>query len=1250
LGFSFSNASSLRLEINTTNQQITSIAGVTLTTPLTAGRYARLVIAGSITAGGLTAASSSTFTFTVGTTFVSVSGGVTVNLMAGATQVLRLTGTANWVVSNTGIAGRISMSVAAGVPASLNFSLAGTFTFELNTTRSTVSSLGGLTFNPALPDRLNPTDATPNAWAKIAVSGAALNVMGLAVNGGLEIAFSSAAELRMRVINATGAMTVGGLNVASGTANATFLIRSDGIAGKVTLTAATQPDANLFFTWQTGTTFDAEINTTPGSITVPFGATTATIAAGPFAQITATGGIVAQNLTLTGAFGLSVSGTEIAVAGTNLRANLQAGTQTVFSLGPISAAMVIRNTGFAAQLAMNLAAGPDAAILGFSFTAATNLRLEINTTNQQITSIGGVALPTALTAGRYARLVITGNIVAGGLTSNATFTFLAGGTFVAVSGTVTTSIGPVGGGAVLVLQGGVNWVVSGTGIAGRTVMTALANVTQPTLNAAIAGTFTFEINTTRTTITSVGGQTFSPALPDRLNPTDASSNAWARIAVDGSITFRVGSIDAFRVTGTLNLAISSNSLQIRVNGSANGVPGGPQFPAGVTLTGVLTAEPTGVWGLIEAAAGALAGTGFNISGYSALAINTLPAVAASSRNVTRKVLDLNQPNFPQVNQTVTLPGGTAFLFVAGRLTMNQVAGSTTSEGFGANGNFEIRVSGGNFSMSGASRVDLEFLGTLSATFNVTIDTTDVAGSRAGIFGTLRLGGGGSLTVPGAGFDIDGYLSLEFNTTSEARTVNNARPEFSGFQVVDPGGVPNYNQPVTIAANTVRLFVGGELQLKQGAGIDSFALRGGFELTLLSTGIRLQGNAQLIVPLFDDLFASLDLQITSSGIVSTISLGSTAGSTSATEINRTGIGIDARFRLEVNTTGGNGSVSRIRTDPTTGAIVTVSGVIQTDTINIAAHTVRLVGAGLLRLRDGVGSSETASFVVTGRYVLSISGDELSVDALGFINLGRIQSGFTLEVDQVFTISSAGVVAALSLGGSSRYGAGGEGYSFDARFRLEINTTTNEETLSRPAVDRNTGVVSGTTSVTIPERTIRVAASGSLQLGSNSLFTIHGYFVMTFSTGGLSVAIDARLKFLNTFQLDVDGAAGIFTGSDPGIAMDIDLSLNGSFEPLLDKGYFSTHAGMRLRVNTRDATETFAVPVNVVRVRINGDFEADGFDFDGAFNFTASGTRWVASLDISVDIFGFIEVSVSGSVGFDTDRNTPNDTLSLSGSAG
>ena len=34
---------------------------------------------------------------------------------------------------------------------------------------------------------------------------------------------------------------------------------------------------------------------------------------------------------------------------------------------------------------------------------------------------------------------------------------------------------------------------------------------------------------------------------------------------------------------------------------------------------------------------------------------------------------------------------------------------------------------------------------------------------------------------------------------------------------------------------------------------------------------------------------------------------------------------------------------------------------------------------------------------------------------------------------------------------------------------------------------------------------------------------------------------------------------------------------------------------------------------------------------------------------MDVFGFVEVGVTGNVGFDTDRNTPNDTLSLTGSA-
>jgi len=185
-------------------------------------------------------------------TEIAVSGSVTTALTAGGTTVLGLTGNAALSIRNNGIAGRFALSVTAAgnVPAALNFSLAGSFVFEVNTTRSVVTSIAGVTLNPALPDRLNPSDTSANAWARVAVNGALLNIMGLTVTGGLEIAVGSTAELRMRVINATAATTVGGLNVASGTANATFLIRSDGIAGKVTLSGTSQPDASLFFAWQ----------------------------------------------------------------------------------------------------------------------------------------------------------------------------------------------------------------------------------------------------------------------------------------------------------------------------------------------------------------------------------------------------------------------------------------------------------------------------------------------------------------------------------------------------------------------------------------------------------------------------------------------------------------------------------------------------------------------------------------------------------------------------------------------------------------------------------------------------------------------------------------------------------------------------------------------------------------------------------------------------------------------------------------
>ena len=66
----------------------------------------------------------------------------------------------------------------------------------------------------------------------------------------------------------------------------------------------------------------------------------------------------------------------------------------------------------------------------------------------------------------------------------------------------------------------------------------------------------------------------------------------------------------------------------------------------------------------------------------------------------------------------------------------------------------------------------------------------------------------------------------------------------------------------------------------------------------------------------------------------------------------------------------------------------------------------------------------------------------------------------------------------------------------------------------------------------------------------------------------------------------------------------MSLNGDTAPRLGLGDFSTNASLRLQVNTRNSNTTFGVAVNTVKVRVAGDFGADGFDFDGAFSFTAA----------------------------------------------
>jgi hypothetical protein len=154
----------------------------------------------------------------------------------------------------------------------------------------------------------------------------------------------------------------------------------------------------------------------------------------------------------------------------------------------------------------------------------------------------------------------------------------------------------------------------------------------------------------------------------------------------------------------------------------------------------------------------LVGTGFDFNARLQLQINTTSSVQAVS--VARVDIASTAATPPVANQTVNLSSGTISLLIAGRLQLKQGTGASQTNAFFADANFILTSSGTTFSMSADARVDVQFLGRMTGTFSVTI-------SSAGMAGVVRLANHANSTLNGVGFRVNGYLSLEFNTSGSA---------------------------------------------------------------------------------------------------------------------------------------------------------------------------------------------------------------------------------------------------------------------------------------------------------------------------------------------------------------------------------------------------------------------------------------------------------------------------------------------------
>src|SRR6185436_2888423 len=148
--------------------------------------------------------------------------------------------------------------------------------------------------------------------------------------------------------------------------------------------------------------------------------------------------------------------------------------------------------------------------------------------------------------------------------------------------------------------------------------------------------------------------------------------------------------------------------------------------------------------------------------------------------------------------------------------------------------------------------------------------------------------------------------------------------------------------------------------------------------------------------------------------------------------------------------------------------------------------------------------------------------------------------------------------------------GPGYTLDGKFYLEVNTTGASHTVTRAAVDRTDGSLSGSTSFSLPGHTVRIGVAGSIDFAASSLFSIHGYAELSFAITGLDVAFDAGFHFL-TADATVTGAGAIRAGTLGGIVLDLQIKLGSDTTPnFTGLAGFDLSGSFRLQLNTRPSS--------------------------------------------------------------------------------
>jgi hypothetical protein len=502
----------------------------------------------------------------------------------------------------------------------------------------------------------------------------------------------------------------------------------------------------------------------------------------------------------------------------------------------------------------------------------------------------------------------------------------------------------------------------------------------------------------------------------------------------------------FRGTGALQLKISTSSLQYFEEGVLTISPGGTKI-FDLHYQATLDIELTGFAGKFVLGA-SVDLPGVHIGGQGEAYINTFgvdkditpspllqPVMGTNLIVIFGKMPVLNT-DYVTAPTTATTPllvadnpstPGAPYLALAFKADLNLANSLVLS------GAFRIGVSTSSVAVDAFIDTSITIPGASSPLFelrgsaNFGIDTD-------GVYGRVVLGFQAGLSADlTTGFSLTAGFLLEFNTASVGKTVQSFAIDTStgslgGTRDPTTGQVTGTVVNVSLAPQTIHLAAAGSLSFTAD-GSTALTLKGRFEFTLSPTMLQIVVDATFSAGSGGGLAnatAAGAMQLSTSGLAGYITVSVGAGNLGSGQQDVSGTGFEIQFNLSVQINTGTSDV-------------TIAGVV------LAHQTVTIKASGFVQFSLG----GVIGFRIDGSILVSGSPGNLTVQVNGVLT-AKVAGATLLQLNASgsLTVTATGIAGSLTLTTDSSSIFGGNGFSFNASFELDVNTTAKSRALWPP----------------------------------------------------------------------------------------------------------------------------------------------------------------------------------------------------------